>query len=92
MVSRYGHRLSKDADIFVPDPQFFGDVKPRLSDTVVSLTEDYMEMPGSFIKLPFEAGEVDFVTAPYLTDAAWERWAIQGWPVRVETAAEVIAK
>jgi hypothetical protein len=89
---RYGHRLSKDIDIFVPDPQYLGYVTPRLSDTAASLTEEYTEMPGSFVKLQFEEGEVDFVAAPNLTDAAWERWEIQGRPVRVETAAEVIAK
>jgi len=67
-------------------------VTPRLSDTAASLTEDYTEMPGSFVKLQFDEGEVDFVAAPNLTDAAWEQWEIQGRPVRVETAAEVIAK
>ena len=89
---RYGHRLSKDIDIFVPDPQYLGTVTPRLNDTAASLTEEYTEIPGSFVKLQFEEGEVDFVAAPNLTDAAWERWEIQGRPVRVETAAEVIAK
>jgi hypothetical protein len=92
LMFRYGHRISKDIDIFVPDPQYLGYVTPRLSDTAASLTEEYTEMPGSFVKLQFEEGEVDFVAAPNLTDAAWERWEIQGRPVRVETAAEVIAK
>ena len=92
LMFRYGHRLSKDIDIFVPDPQYRGYVTPRLSDTAASLTEEYTEMPGSFVKLQFEEGEIDFVAAPNLTDAAWERWEIQGRPVRVETAAEVIAK
>lgn len=92
LMFRYGHRLSKDIDIFVPDPQCLGYVTPRLSDTAASLTEEYTEMPGSFVKLQFEEGEIDFVAAPNLTDAAWERWDIQGRPVRVETAAEVIAK
>ena len=92
LMFRYGHRLSKDIDIFVPDPQYLGYVTPRLSDTAASLTEEYTEMPGSFVKLQFEEGEIDFVAAPNLTDAAWERWEIQGRPVRVETAAEVIAK
>ena len=63
---RYGHRLSKDIDIFVPDPQYLGYVTPRLSDTAASLTEDYAEMPGSFVKLQVEEGEVDFVAAPNL--------------------------
>lgn len=92
LMFRYGHRLSKDIDIFVPDPQYLGYVTPRLSDTAASLTEDYSEMSGSFVKLQFEEGEVDFVAAPNLTDAAWEWWEIQGRTVRVETAAEVIAK
>lgn len=92
MMFRYGHRLSKDIEIFVPDPQYLGYVTPRLSDTAASLTEEYTEMPGSFVKLQFEEGEIDFVAAPNLTDAAWERWDIQGRQVRVETAAEVIAK
>ena len=92
LMFRYGHRISKDIDIFVPDPQYLGYVTPRLSDTAASLTEEYTEMPGSFVKLQFEEGEIDFVAAPNLTDAAWERWEIQGRPVRVETAAEVIAK
>ena len=50
---RYGHRLSKDIDIFVPDPQYLGYVTPRLSDTAASLTENYTEMQGSFVKLQF---------------------------------------
>ncbi|MBQ0959127.1 nucleotidyl transferase AbiEii/AbiGii toxin family protein [Ideonella sp. 4Y11] len=92
LMFRYGHRLSKDIDIFVPDPQYLGYVTPRLSDTAAALTEDYTEMPGAFVKLQFDEGEIDFVAAPNLTQAAWEWWEIQGRPVRVETAAEVMAK
>lgn len=92
LMFRYGHRLSKDIDIFVPDPQYLGYVTPRLSDTAASLTEEYTELPSSFVKLLFDEGEIDFVAAPNLTDRAWEWWEIQGRPVRVETAAEVIAK
>ncbi len=92
LMFRYGHRVSKDIDIFVPDPQYLGYVTPRLSDTAASLTEDYTEMPSSFVKLQFEEGEIDFVAAPNLTDGAWEPWVIQGRAVRVETAAEVVAK
>jgi hypothetical protein len=32
LMLRYGHRFSKDIDIFVPDPQSLGFVTPRLSD------------------------------------------------------------
>jgi len=92
LMFRYGHRLSKDIDIFVPDPQYLGYVTPRLSDTAAALTEQYTEMPGAFVKLQFEEGEIDFVAASNLTADAWELWEIQGRPVRVETSAEVIAK
>lgn len=39
-------------------------------------------MPGSFVKLQFEEGEVHFVVAPNLTDVAWEQWEIHGRPVQ----------
>jgi predicted nucleotidyltransferase component of viral defense system len=92
LMFRYQHRLSKDIDIFVPDPQYLGFVTPRLSDTAADLTSDYTELPGSFVKLQFDEGEVDFVAAPNLLDEAWELWEFAGRNIRVETAAEIIAK
>jgi len=92
LMFRYHHRLSKDIDIFVPDPQYLGFVSPRLSDVAASLTEDYTEASDAFVKLQFDEGEVDFVAAPNLLDDAWEMWSIDGHPVRVEKAAEIIAK
>jgi len=56
------------------------------------LTEDYTEASDAFVKLQFDEGEVDFVAAPNLLDDAWEMWSIDGHPVRVEKAAEIIAK
>lgn len=92
LMFRYRHRLSKDIDIFVPDPQYLGYVTPRLSDTAAELTQDYIESSSSFVKLQFEEGEVDFVASPNLLVDAWEMWTIEGHSVRVETAAEIVAK
>ena len=92
LMFRYRHRLSKGIDIFVPDPQYLGFVTPRLSDTAADMTEDYTEQSGMFVKLQFEEGEVDFVSAPNLLDDAWDTWDIGGRAVKVETAAEIIAK
>ena len=92
LMFRYHHRVSKDIDIFVPDPQYLGFVTPRLSDTAADLTQDYTEQPGAFVKLQFEEGEVDFVASPNLLADAWEPWDIGGRSVKVETAAEIIAK
>jgi predicted nucleotidyltransferase component of viral defense system len=92
LMFRYRHRVSKDIDIFVPDPQYLGYVTPRLSDVAAEMTDDYTEMASSFVKLQFDEGEVDFVAAPNLLPNAWEDWIIEGSPVKVETAAEIIAK
>ncbi|QNG78020.1 hypothetical protein GPNADHDJ_02233 [Stenotrophomonas maltophilia] len=92
LMFRHRHRLSKDIDIFVPNPQYLGFVTPRLSDVAASLTGDYSEDPSSWVKLQFEEGEVDFVAAPNLLDDAWEERTIDDQRVRVETSAEIIAK
>ncbi|HEL2978407.1 TPA: nucleotidyl transferase AbiEii/AbiGii toxin family protein [Stenotrophomonas maltophilia] len=92
LMFRHRHRLSKDIDIFVPNPQYLGFVSPRLSDVAAGLTSDYSEDPNAWVKLQFEEGEVDFVAAPNLLDDAWEEWTIDGHAVRVESSAEIIAK
>lgn len=91
LMLRYRHRLSRDVDIFVPDPQYLGYVTPRLSDVAGSITEDYVEAAG-YVKLILPAGEIDFVAAPNLTNHPFEEIKLQGRKVRVETATEIIAK
>lgn len=91
LMLRYGHRFSKDIDIFVPDPQSLGFVTPRLSDVAESITADYVEAAG-YVKLYLPEGEIDFVAAPNLTAPGFETEMILGHPVRVETSAEIIAK
>lgn len=88
---RYGHRFSKDIDIFVPDPQSPGFVTPRLSDVAESITNDYVEAAG-YVKLYLPEGEIDFVAAPNLTTPGFAIETVMGVPVRVETSVEIIAK
>ena len=38
---RYGHRFSKDIDLFVPNPQCLGHVNPRLGGPAEDLTSEY---------------------------------------------------
>src|SRR5580693_8453151 len=68
LMRRHRHRLSKDVDIFINDPQFIGYLSPRLSPIAESLTTDYSE-DSNFVKLSFPEGEIDFVAAPPLTAA-----------------------
>jgi len=91
LMLRHGHRKSKDVDIFVPDAQYLGYVNPARSAVAESISRDYFESAGH-VKLVLAGGEIDFVAAPNLTVQPFELWDIAGIPVRVETAAEIVAK
>lgn len=91
LMLRYGHRMSNDVDIFVPDPQYLGYVNPRISDAASELTADYEEHAG-FVKLILPDGEIDFVVSRNLTAPGYDEWTLMGRPVKVETAAEIVAK
>jgi hypothetical protein len=56
LMRRHRHRLSKDIDIFVNDPQFITYLTPRLNQTAESLTTNYVE-DHNFVKLAFPEGE-----------------------------------
>jgi len=91
LMLRYGHRLSKDIDIFVPDPQYLGFVNPRISDVASDITTEYEEHP-QFVKLLLPEGEIDFVVSLNLTDPGYDQWTLLDRPVKAETAAEIVAK
>jgi predicted nucleotidyltransferase component of viral defense system len=91
LMRKYRHRLSKDIDIFVPDPQALNYVNPRLSQIAENLTTHYDEANG-YIKLFLPHGEIDFVASPNLTECPYVDEKIFGRLVHVETAAEIIAK
>ncbi|MCG5074020.1 nucleotidyl transferase AbiEii/AbiGii toxin family protein [Paraburkholderia sp. RG36] len=91
LMLRYGHRLSKDVDIFVPNPQYLGYVNPRINETASEITTDYDEHAG-FVKLILPEGEIDFVVSQNLTAPGYDEWVLMDQPVKVETAAEIVAK
>jgi predicted HTH domain antitoxin len=49
LMLRYQHRLSKDVDIFVADPQYLGFVTPRLSDLAESISTDKVETAAEIV-------------------------------------------
>ena len=91
LMRRYRHRVSKDVDLFVPDPQYLGYVSPRLNDTAESLTSKYLETAIS-VKLFFPEGEIDFIASAPLTEKPFVIETVLGRRVRVETTAEILAK
>jgi hypothetical protein len=91
LMLRYGHRKSRDLDIFVPDARYLALVNPRLNAVAESVSADFVEGP-DFVKIVLPRGEIDFFALPNLTPQPFETWQIAGRPVRVETAAEIVAR
>lgn len=91
LMLRYHHRLSKDIDIFVPDPQYLGFVTPRLSEVAEEIASDYVE-GARFVKLIRPEGEIDFVVSANLTDKPFDNRRLQGRTVRLESGVEIVAK
>lgn len=55
------------------------------------MSADYVEGPG-YVKLLRPEGEIDFVASPNLTAQPHDEWTLLGRTVKVETAAEIVAK
>jgi hypothetical protein len=87
----YGHRKSKDIDIFVPDPQFLGYVNPRLGGRGEEVTTDYKD-GAEFVKLFLPEGEIDFVASSTLTKNPFEEHEVLGKNILLETPIEIVAK
>jgi len=91
LMRRFRHRVSKDVDIFVPDPQYLGYVSPRLNDKADALTRKFLETEMS-VKLYFPEGEIDFIASDPVTKNPTAVERILGRDVRVESTAEIIGK
>lgn len=91
LMRRYRHRVSKDVDIFVRDPQWLGYLTPRLNAVAEEKTGEYVEQAG-FLKLYFPQGELDFIVATSLTPSPWQPETIMARTILVESPAEIVAK
>jgi hypothetical protein len=91
LMLRYSHRMSRDIDIFVPNPQYLGYVNPRINEAASEVTTDYEEH-AEFVKLLLPGGEIDFVVSQNLTTPGYDDWTLMDVPVKVETATEIVAK
>lgn len=60
------HRISRDIDLFIRDPQWIGLLSPRLNDQLGDSVEGYEE-DATFLKLKFSEGEIDFTVRMSLT-------------------------
>ena len=69
------HRLSKDIDAFIDDPQYLTFLSPRLAGEDIWACEAYEEA-GNHLKLIYPEGEIDFIVAAPITDIPAEKKVI----------------
>jgi hypothetical protein len=62
-----GHRISKDIDAFIDDPQYLASLSPRLAGDGIWACKAYEES-ANHLRLVFPEGEVDFIVAAKTTD------------------------
>lgn len=91
LMFHYAHRLSKDIDIFVPDPQFLGYINPRIGGKGEEITQHYSD-GAEYVKLYLPEGEIDFVAASPLTMHPFEQYDVQDRSILLETPVEIVAK
>jgi len=89
----WGHRYSRDVDLFTRDPQMLGFMRPYLNDTVASiLGNDYAESTNA-IKFKVGLGSIDLVAAgDVLPDTRPTTETFAGRMVEIEDPAEILAK
>lgn len=92
LMRRYRHRLSKDVDIFIGDPQFIGYLSPRLNALAEKITDGNYSENGSSIKLILAEGEIDFIAAGTQTTNPASPESVRGYRILVEKSAEIVAK
>ena len=85
-----GHRLSKDVDAFITDPQYLPMLSPRLGGEDIWACDAYDES-ANHLKLVYPEGEIDFIIATPVTDLASapmtipeEQGSTGGQPVQIE--------
>lgn len=89
----WGHRYSKDVDLFTRDPQTLGHLRPWLNDDVAAILGTNYEEGSNAIKFRLRAGSIDVVAAAdILPDSVPTTETYRGRTVEIEDPAEIIAK
>jgi hypothetical protein len=91
LMMKYRHRMSKDIDIFLNNPQFLGYFSPRLNDVIEADIEYYDEQT-EYIKLFYDEGEIDFIVADRLLGKPYDMFNKFGMEIPRENPMEIIAK
>lgn len=85
------HRLSKDIDLFINDPQYIPLLSPRTGGESIWYSEHYDEA-AHYLKIRYDEGEIDFIVADLLTTAPIVEYEFRGWKVPMEHPVEIAIK
>jgi|GEM_PF-1218874 len=92
LLRRYGHRKSKDLDLFVTEARLVKWCSPRFNDTAADLFPDYGE-DAVTTKLIIGMREIDIIAAnPIVEKDATDDVILEGRQVLVERPREILAK
>lgn len=69
-----GHRLSKDIDAFIVDPQYLSILSPRLSENIWAC--DAFSESANHLKLVYPEGEIDFIVGSTISNLPAEHKSI----------------
>ena len=82
------HRLSKDIDAFIDDPQYLSLLSPRLGGEDIWACETFDETAHD-LKLVYPEGEIDFIVAGSITGISAESKAIDMDAIRAGSSCVV---
>jgi hypothetical protein len=83
-----GHRLSKDIDAFIDDPQYLPILSPRLGGEDIWGCQAYAEA-ANHLRLIYPQGEIDFIVAGAVTGLPTERRLIDLNEIRAGLSHEI---
>ena len=91
LMLRLRHRVHKDIDISVANPQLLRHLSPRTNAAAEDLAWGYVEH-ANFIRLYLSEGEIDFTSSANMTPDPVTVRRMYGREVQLETLVETIAK
>lgn len=92
LMFRFGHRVSKDIDLFIHDAQALACLSPRLNEAAGHGVLEYREQANA-IKFLLPLGDVDFIVAGSATRLPpAETLEFEGWRIPLDATAEILAK
>lgn len=93
MMLQINHRESRDIDVFLPDAQLLPFLDPQMHDFDFEIPPADSAGDGvRFLKLVFDAGEIDFIVSQALTSSPATQATVEGEAVLLETIPEIITK